>query len=169
MSNFYLHILEYCDSDNVIIKEQFWIDKIKPQYNTNPTAGSSKGFKHSIESIEKMRELATGRKHTDQVKTRLSEINTGSNNPFFGKKHLPSTIDNLKLISSNREYKPVKGLQVEVTDIENKDTFVFDSVREAAKFLNSDIKTLLRRERSQLEKGVNTLYRKRYFININRV
>lgn len=51
MNNFNLHILEYTDSNNLIKCEQKWIDLIKPEYNTNLTAGSTKGYKHSIESI----------------------------------------------------------------------------------------------------------------------
>jgi group I intron endonuclease len=66
--NFSLMILEYCESDNLIMCEQKWIDKLKPEYNINPIAGSTKGYKHTIESIEKMREVALGRKHTEEVK-----------------------------------------------------------------------------------------------------
>jgi len=32
---------------------QKWIDFLKPEYNTNPSAGNSKGYKHRIESLEK--------------------------------------------------------------------------------------------------------------------
>nr|QDG01212.1 GIY-YIG endonuclease [Scytalidium sp.] len=53
MNNFNLHILEYSNSENLIMCEQKWIDIINPEYNLNPIAGSSKGYKHSPESIEK--------------------------------------------------------------------------------------------------------------------
>lgn len=53
MKSFNLHILEYCDSENLILCEQKWIDLIKPEYNINPIAGSTKGYKHSSESKEK--------------------------------------------------------------------------------------------------------------------
>jgi group I intron endonuclease len=55
MSNFSLVILEYCKSDDLIKCEQKWIDQLKPEYNINPTAGNTKGYKHTIEAIEKMR------------------------------------------------------------------------------------------------------------------
>lgn len=42
MKSFNLHILEYSNSEDVIKCEQKWIDYIKPEYNTNPTAGSTK-------------------------------------------------------------------------------------------------------------------------------
>ena len=123
MSNFNLHILEYSDSENVIMCEQKWIDL-------------------------------------------MSKNRTGSNN--YNKKHTAETIERFKEIAKNRDYVPVKGLEVEITDLETKTTTVHSSIREAAKFLNSDIKTLLRREASQKDKGVNKLYRNRYVIYINR-
>jgi len=54
LSNFSLVILEYTSSEDLIACEQKWIDLLKPEYNTNPTAGSSKGYIHTAESIEKM-------------------------------------------------------------------------------------------------------------------
>jgi hypothetical protein len=62
----------------------------------------------------------------------------------------------------------ITRLEVEITDLETKITTVYKSIRNAAESINSDIKTLLRREKSQLEKGINTPYRKRYIIVIKR-
>ncbi len=96
----------------------------------------------------------------------MSKNRTGSNN--YNKKHTAETIERFKEIAKNRDYVPVKGLEVEITDLETNTITVHSSIREAAKFLNSDIKTLLRREASQKDKGVNKLYRNRYVIYINR-
>nr|YP_009254031.1 hypothetical protein [Hypomyces aurantius]ANC62717.1 hypothetical protein [Hypomyces aurantius] len=148
--------------------EQKWIDLIQPEYNLSPTAGSSKGYKPSLESIEKMKISATGRKHSDEVRDLMSQNRIGLNNSFYNKKHTAENIERFREIAINREHTPVKGLEVEITDIETNTVTVHSSVREAAKFLNSDIKTLLRREASQREKGVNKLYRNRYVIYINR-
>jgi group I intron endonuclease len=168
MTNFFLHILEYSDSKNLIMCEQKWIDLIKPEYNINPIAGSSKGYKHSSDSIEKMSIKATGRKHTAEVKDLMSKNRRGINNPFYNKKHTIESLEKLREIARNRNYTPIKGLEVEITDIETKITSMHRSIREAAKFLNSDIKTLLRREEIQLIKGINKPYRNKYIININR-
>ena len=168
MKNFNLHILEYSDSENLIICEQKWIDILKPEYNINFIAGSNKGYTHSLESIVKMRISATGRKHANEVKDLMSKNRRGRNNPFYNKKHSIETLDKLRNIASNRNYTPVKGLEVEITDLETKMTTIHSSIREAAKFLKSDIKTLLRREASQLSKGINKPYRTKYIINIKR-
>jgi len=48
-------ILEYCTITELIEREQFYIDILKPEYNILKLAHSSIGYKHSMESIEKMR------------------------------------------------------------------------------------------------------------------
>nr|YP_009763308.1 GIY-YIG endonuclease [Metarhizium rileyi]QIS49087.1 GIY-YIG endonuclease [Metarhizium rileyi] len=144
MKSFNLHILEYSNSENVIKQEQKWIDLISPEYNTNLIAGSSKGYKHTEESIEKMKISATGRKHSDEVKESMSMNRRGTNNSFYNKKHSPETIEILKEIAQNRTHVPVKGLEVEITDLETKITSTHSSIREAARFLQSDIKIILR-------------------------
>jgi hypothetical protein len=98
----------------------------------------------------------------------MSKNRTGSNNSFYNKKHTAEIIERFKEIVKNRDYVPVKGLEVEITDLETNTITVHNSIREAAKFLNSDIKTLLRIEATQKDKGVNKLYRNRYVIYINR-
>lgn len=168
MSNFNLHILEYSDSENVIMCEQKWIDLLKPEYNLSLVAGRTKGYKPRLESIEKLRISATGRKYSDIVRDLMSKNRRGLNNSFYNKKHTAETIEKFKEIARNRDYTPVKGLEVEITDIETNIVTEFSSVRAAASFLNSDIKTLLRREAAQKEKGINKLYRNRYVIYIKR-
>ena len=50
-SNFKLEILEYCNKEDVIIREQFYIDLLKPEYNILKTAASSFGYKHSEKKL----------------------------------------------------------------------------------------------------------------------
>lgn len=54
-SNFTLEILEYCDYNNVRLREQHYIDLLKPEYNILKIAGSSLGFTHSVETIAKFK------------------------------------------------------------------------------------------------------------------
>jgi group I intron endonuclease len=46
-----LDILEYCDISTVIEREQYYLDKLKPEYNILKIAGSRLGCKHSSETI----------------------------------------------------------------------------------------------------------------------
>lgn len=55
-SGFSLEILEYCEGKELLLsREQYYLDNLKPQYNIVETAGSTLGYKHTEESLEKMR------------------------------------------------------------------------------------------------------------------
>lgn len=53
-SNFALEILEYTYKNNVLEREQYYMDLFKPQYNIVETAGSTLSYKHTQESLDKM-------------------------------------------------------------------------------------------------------------------
>ena len=40
-------ILEHCDKSDLIIREQYYLNKLNLQYNILKIAGSSQDFKHS--------------------------------------------------------------------------------------------------------------------------
>lgn len=61
-----------------------------------------------------------------------------------------------------------RGISVKILDLDTKQVTEFDSIRKAAESINSHKNTILRREKSQLEKGINTPYRNRYMIEIKR-
>lgn len=65
LKNFSLHIIKFCFPDVFICSdlEQKWINKFKPRYNTLKIAGSSSGFRHSIETINKLKELFKKENH----------------------------------------------------------------------------------------------------------
>jgi len=168
MVNFSLVILAYTDTDSLLSCEQKWIDLLKPEYNLSLNAGNTKGYKHNQESIDKMREAASGRNHTEEVKREMSESRWGKNNSFFGKTHSEEALALIRAAALNREKSSVPGMEVEITDLQTKLTTTYDSIRKAADAIDSDIKTILRREKSQLTKGINTPYRGRYMIVIKR-
>ena len=58
LKNFSLGILEICASDTIVCSEleQKWMDYYKPKYNVLKVAGSSPGFHHSIDTINKLKE-----------------------------------------------------------------------------------------------------------------
>lgn len=72
-SNFSYEILEYCDKNNVLEREQYYIDLIKPKYNIAEVARSTLGYKHTQESLAKMRDFVL----SDEVRNRkmLSTVN----------------------------------------------------------------------------------------------
>ena len=168
LHNFSLYILEYTNPDNLISTEQNLIDLLKPEYNLNPIAGNSKGYKHTLDTIEKMRNKAFGRKHTEETKKIMSISRKGEKNSFYGKTHTLESRLLMKKNALNRINPSNPGMEVEITDLFSRKTEVFSSIRKAANSINSDIKTILRREKLQIFKGINTPYREKYLITINR-
>ena len=61
-ANFSLDILEYCKPHELIYREQYYMDTLKPEYNILKVAGSVLGFKHS-----------------EATKAKLSNNNLGKN------------------------------------------------------------------------------------------
>jgi GIY-YIG catalytic domain len=50
-SNFKLDIIEICKSSDLIEREQYYLDLLKPEYNILKTAGSLLGFKYNKDTI----------------------------------------------------------------------------------------------------------------------
>jgi len=69
--NFSLEILEHCEPSNLIEREQHYLDHLKPEYNILKIAGSSIGFKHTEETLLKMR----SRLHTQDTKEKIAASN----------------------------------------------------------------------------------------------
>lgn len=167
-SGFSLDILEICDISVLIQREQFYIDLLKPEYNILQVAGSLFGYKHTQESLDKMRDIALNRSeetkaklrekalgrtynHTEETKIKLREIG-------LGRTHTDETKLKLKVIQSNRASHPVKGKSVRVEDTLTSQSNIYDSLRQAAEKLNSNHVSI----RNYLDKG--KLYRDRYLI-----
>lgn len=56
-SNFRLEILEYCIREKAILREPFYFDLLKPDYNILKIAGSSLGYIHREDTIERMKTI----------------------------------------------------------------------------------------------------------------
>lgn len=101
-SNFTVLILELVEkSDNIKVdllsREQYYIDLLKPVLNINPTAGSSLGFKHSDETKALLAKLRTGKSLSNETKQLLSELFSGELNPFWGKTHNLDSLTKIRL------------------------------------------------------------------------
>ena len=129
-SNFSITILEYCEPEKCLIREKHYWDIVNPEYNLakDPTAPMS------------------GRTHSDATKIQISDALKGENHPMYGKNHTEET----KTIMSethtgeknpmHNKQKPEgagrPSQQIEVTDITNNQTTIYDSISEAARALN---------------------------------
>lgn len=84
-SNFSLSIFEYCEPDKCIEREQYYIDFFKPEYNILQTAGSSLGYKHSEEAIEKIITAKTGLRRSPEALAKFVASVMGRKSPMEGK------------------------------------------------------------------------------------
>lgn len=166
-ANFSISILEYCDKDNLNEIEQYYMDIIKPVYNTLKIAGSSSGYKHTQESKDK-RSLSLkgkytgtnsplyGRTHTEQTKELMSSMRKGEKNFFYGKTHTDETRELMKQKAMGRKHLPstlekmskVKGTPVNIYEKCNSDGFKltgnFVSARKAGLFLGVSGSTIIK-------------------------
>lgn len=61
------------EKQQLIPREQFWMDTLKPAYNIAPTAGSMLGFKHGEESRKKISAGSKGRPKSPETIARWKE------------------------------------------------------------------------------------------------
>lgn len=97
------------DKNNLIAKEQYYLDSLKPEYNICKIAGSNLGLKLSEKTRKKMSEARIGKKspmlgkcHTEESKNKMSKAKKG--NKFrLGKKL--SEKDRIKLSLAHIGFK----------------------------------------------------------------
>ena len=91
-SNFSLDILEYCDKDNLTEREQYYMDKFNPKYNTLKVAGSSSGHKLSaLRSRPEVLDLGRGKETKKKISEGLKGIYVNDKSALFGRRHTEET------------------------------------------------------------------------------
>ena len=165
-SNFSLEILEYCEIPLLFEREQYYLDILNPAYNILKIAGSSKGFKQSLETKLKISNALRGKytginspiygkSHTSERKKLLSLSTSGEKNHFFGKNHSLKSKNLMRLSAIGRKKsEEVKltiskklGTPINVFEIqengEDKLIGKFTSYRKVASFLNISKTTVI--------------------------
>jgi hypothetical protein len=140
ISCFSLAVLEYCEPEKCIERENFYLSLFKPEYNTLIKAASSLGYVHRLETRKKM---SLSQKAVDR---------TGINNPRFGVTVSEETLG--KLFFAQKD----NCKRIEVLDLHTNETSVYDSIRAAGKAL--DIKQS--RITTYFSQNQSSAYKKRY-------
>ena len=122
-------ILEYCEPNLLIKREQYYIDSLKPEYNICKIANSSLGYKHSYES-----------------KLKMSINRTGIKNHMYGK-HLTNETK-LKIKTSVIKTLKAKGFfnnyKLGIYNYKNKLIKILDSAKQMSKAYDIPESTLIR-------------------------
>ncbi len=74
-------VTEWCENDQLIEREQFWIDEKRTSctlYNLSPTAGNQLGIKRSEETKRRMSEALKGRKCSEESKQKMRLAKLGT-------------------------------------------------------------------------------------------
>lgn len=139
-NNFSLEILEYCSKDNLLDRENYYLDKLKPEYNILKYAYSLLGYKHTASSIEKLKlkkispehKLLLSLAHKNKIvgpetRAKLSAAlaDFKRNNPLSKEK-----LENLRKKAIERE-----GVKVSVLNSQTNEIKEFTNKTEAGKFL----------------------------------
>lgn len=70
--NFKFKIIANCKNENLLRFEQFFIDKLEPDYNICKVAGTVQGRKASAKTLELKRIIMTGKIHKEESKFSMS-------------------------------------------------------------------------------------------------
>lgn len=98
-TNFIFIVLENCELETLISKEQHWINILKPEYNLAPVAGSQLGYKHTNEAKANMSRAHKGYKHTEETKAKMATAKLGNKNNTGKKRMAPTSEETRKKIS----------------------------------------------------------------------
>ena len=165
--NFKLDILEHCEPSKLIEREQYYLDKLKPNYNILKIAGSSLGYIHSQDSKQKrskalkgvyvgVKSPLLGKNHTIETKNKMSLQRKGENNYFYGKTHSDHTkeimrqkaLDRNHSVETKDKMSKTHGNPVNIYEKSSSKGFEligsFVSARRAAKFLGISGSTVIR-------------------------
>lgn len=172
--SFIWEIVEKCKKEELDSREEYWIRTLN---STNTSIGYNRRFGGSKSSfpeevLQIIAKVNLGRKASSETRLKLSKIRKGKLNHFYGKKHSQETknIISKKLKQRPREQHPCYGKPKSVTTKnkirESKRQYfkpiicietgqIFESIREAGKFLNID-RTCISRVLNGLQKTASS-------------
>ena len=162
-SKFKLEILEYCESDIVNKREQYFIDILKPEYNILTTVGSSFGYKHSEETLRKFRL----RKVSDETRASLAKAATGRKLSIDIRAKISAARKGIKVSKQTRAKlsaatTTIQGVGVEITNIKTKEIKKYLTLTEAASALGVTRTTI----KNKIKSG--KIFRNIYIIKQNK-
>lgn len=103
IKNMCFEIVEYVEIEKLLVREQWYLDTLKPEYNICKIAGSCLGVKRSIETCKKISQSNAGRAFSDEHKARIRKAH-------LGKKRGPASPSTKEKISKAQKGKPKKKL-----------------------------------------------------------
>lgn len=132
-----LQILEHCDNSRLaVLREQYYIDLLKPEYNILKTAGSCLGHRATLETRALMSASALGRKHTAETRAKIGIAGLGRKHTAETKQKISELKKGFKHTEEARAKiiaNSARAIPVAVTNLDTDVTTLYASVAAAAK------------------------------------
>lgn len=123
-----VEVMEFCEKDKLIEKEQFWIDSTKCLqpigFNIVPIVNGGFPFNHS-----------------EETKAKISKANKGKPSPMTGKTHTKEVKQRMSKSKKLLNFKPPNRVKVRLIKI-NGDIETFDSLSDGALKYDIQVSTI---------------------------
>ena len=136
--------------EKAIEREQYYLDLLKPEYNICKTTGSTLGFKHTEETIAKIKGKLKGRTRILTVE-HLSKLKAST--WTLTAEQQAKRLEALKRLHSSKEHQEhlerlhsIQAQRVQVLDTLTNQLTVYPSISEAALLAKQDLRSDLQRE-----------------------
>lgn len=159
-SNFSVEIIEYCEVSEILNREQYYIDRDKPEYNILKFAGTSLGHKHPHNSLTRHWTL-------DRKTKRLIQLKILNND----EKQIKRKLEQLAILNASEKQKEHRkklsvnrSKNIKILDTLTNKTTVYNSIEEAAGVVGRDSSVIRLVMKNIKEKGVSRHINGRYLV-----
>lgn len=131
---------EKTDSTLLLNREDYYLKTLKPEYNIAPLASNSIGWKHSEESLSKMRE-----NYSDERRQRVASINKGKTLSQETRELIrKAALLREPMSMESRKKCAVNMRPVTITNLDGSNSIHFVSIKEASIAISCSEKTIQR-------------------------
>lgn len=128
------------DVVTLLAREDYYIQEFKPEYNIRPLATNSVGWKHSVETLQKMRNI-----YSEERRQRVGKINKGKTLSQETRALIREATLNRKPMSLESRLKcAVHVRPVTITNLDGSKPKNFTSIQEASKTILCSPQTISR-------------------------
>jgi len=78
IDDLFFHIIEVCEKENLIVREQYYIDTLKPEFNLSPTAGNNLGVIFNAVVRKKISDSQKGKIIPPEQRLQISQTLKGN-------------------------------------------------------------------------------------------
>ncbi len=139
--NFIITLIEKCEKENLISREQYYIDTLKPFYNICLVAGSTQGRVFTDLHKERLSKSLTGKIRTEEQKERQRQIKIGKAHTEKTKEKVSKIVNTIK---GNRTGDKINSEQIlNFISVANKESNI-KTIKQICKENNFNYRSILR-------------------------